>query len=126
MYDLWDVFQQAQIHKASSEAEAARRDARHADTRLHAEVLRLEARIDGLALICQALWEVLREKTQLRELDIEAKIREIDLRDGRKDGRMTGTPTTCAHCHRPTHTRQRVCMYCGKPIGRGLLFEKEP
>ena len=61
-YDLWDVFQQAQIQSASEAAEAAKRDAKHADARLHAEVLRLESKIDALALICQALFEILRDK----------------------------------------------------------------
>jgi hypothetical protein len=126
IYDMWDIYQQAQIEGASRDAEFARRDAEHTAARLHVEVLRLESKLDGLALICQALWELVREKTTLGDADIEAKIKEIDLRDGRKDGRIAGRPTKCANCNRPTHTRQRVCMYCGMPIGQGHIFGRKP
>jgi len=122
--DLWDLFQQAQIDSAAWKADAARRDAAQASDRLHSEALRLEAKIDALALICQALWELLRQETGLREAEIAKKIEEIDLRDGKKDGRITGRPLKCTKCGRPTHTRQRVCMYCGAPIADGHLVEK--
>ena len=122
--DIWDIFQQEGIQTAAANAEIARRDVRHTAARVHADVLRLDSKVDGLALICQALWEVVREKTDLREEDIERKIREIDLRDGRKDGRMMGRPIACPGCNRPTHTRQRVCMYCGSALRDGRLVEK--
>ena len=66
IYDLWDVFQHGKIAAASGAAEDAKRDARHADTRLHAEVLRLESKIDGLALICQALLRSCGTRAELR------------------------------------------------------------
>ena len=61
-------------------------------------------RSDGLALVCEALWEVVRDHGGITETDIHDKIKEIELRDGRRDGRMTG------------HTRMSVCMYCGTPF----------
>ena len=124
MIDIWDMFQQAQIDSATWKADSARRDATQASDRLHSEVLRLEAKIDGLALVCQALWELVRQETGLREGDIAKKIEEIDLRDGKKDGRITGRPLKCGKCGRPTHTRQRACMYCGETVGSGHIVEK--
>ncbi len=124
MIDIWDMFQQAQIDSASWKADSARRDASHASDRMHSEVLRLEAKIDGLALVCQALWEVVRQETKLNDADIAKKIEEIDLRDGKRDGRITGRPMKCTKCGRPTHTRQRACMYCGTPVDAGHLVEK--
>jgi hypothetical protein len=124
MYDLWDVYQQRQISDATSSAEDAKRDASHANERLRGEVLRLEAKIDGLALICQALTEILRDSGGVSEASIEAKMREIDDRDGRSDGRISGKPVECPRCNRPAHTRQRVCMYCSTPIESGMLVEK--
>lgn len=116
LFDLWDVFQHRQIQKADEKADVARLDAKQTKDRLHFETQRIEAKIDGLALICEALWETLRENTNLTDLDIQRKIEEIDLRDGRRDGRISGSPTVCKGCNRPAHTRQVTCMYCGEPL----------
>ena len=122
--DIWEIYQQGQLSDAAGNAEAAKRDAAQTSDRLHGEVRRLEAKIDGLALLCQALWEIIRDNTDFRDEQIEAKMKEIDLRDGRQDGRMVGHPTKCRKCGRPAHTRQRVCMYCGTAIHDGHLAEK--
>lgn len=124
IFDIWDVYQQGHIVRAAKMAEAAKRDSAHTDARLHNEVLRLESKIDGLALICQAVAEILRDHGGVSETDIVAKMKEIDDRDGRSDGRIVGKPTACPKCHRPAHTRQRVCMYCSTPIEEGMLVEK--
>lgn len=124
IYDLWDVYQQGVIGRASEIAESAKRDSKHTDARLHAEALRLDSKIDGLALICQALFEILRDKGGISQEEVEAKVAEIDLRDGRADGRIQGRPTKCPDCDRVAHTRQRVCMYCGAPILGGMLVER--
>ena len=124
IYDMWDVYQQGQISDAAHTAETAKQDASHTAARLHQEVLRLESKIDGLALICQALVEILRDSGGVSEASIESKIKEIDDRDGRSDGRIAGKPTECPRCHRPAHTRQRVCMYCSTPIEGGMLVER--
>lgn len=117
-YELFDVFQQGLIDDARYKAESAKRDSEQNSIRLHQEVQRLNAKIDGLALICEALWELLREQTSLSGELIHEKIREIDLRDGRRDGRMSGNPTTCSSCGRTSHTRNAFCMYCGTAIER--------
>ena len=124
IYDIWDVYQQGLIGDAARTAEAAKRDASHTDARLHLEVLRLESKIDGLALICQSLVEILRDSGGVSEASIEAKMKEIDERDGRSDGRIAGKPTECPSCHRPAHTRQSVCMYCSTLIQGGMLVER--
>lgn len=122
--DIWNVYQQGQIGSAAGTAETAKRDAAHTGARLHQEVLRLESKIDGLALICQALVEILRDRGGVAEADIEAEMREIDDRDGRADGKIGGKPTVCPRCRRPAHTRQRVCMYCSTPGRSGMLVER--
>src|SRR5688572_30166885 len=95
IHEPWDVYQQGQIANTTDVAQAAKRDAVHADVRLHHEVQRLESKIDGLALICQALVEILRDRGGVSEADIEAKMKEIDEHDGRSDGRIGGKPTQC-------------------------------
>jgi hypothetical protein len=122
--DLWDIFQQGQIEAARAAAGSARDTALNAQEKVQREIHRLESKIDGLALISQALWELIRQHTSLTDADIRAKVAEIDARDGRIDGRITGTPGSCAKCNRPTHSRQVSCMYCGEPIDKGHVFER--
>lgn len=121
---LWDLLQQGRIGQANTTAESAKQASANNAERLHSEVLRLEAKIDRLAIITQGLWELLSEKTGLTTEDIEARIAEIDIRDGRKDGKIMGKPTTCAKCARPTHTRLRSCPYCGTALDKGHIVEK--
>lgn len=121
---LWDLLQQGQIGQANATAESAKQDSASNAEKLHKEVLRLEAKMDRLAIITQGLWELLIEKTDLTEKDIEAKIAEIDIRDGRKDGKILGKPTTCPKCTRPTHSRLRSCPYCGTALDKGHIVEK--
>ena len=122
--DLWDVYQHGQIASATATADAARQSAEHTYERTLRESSRLEAKIDALALISQALWELVRERTHLTEQDIQEKVKEIDARDGRMDGRILGSPGSCSKCNRPTHTRQSACMYCGEKIPRDHVFER--
>ena len=44
--------------------------------------------IDTLALSCAAMWELLSEKLGVTEQELLAKIEEIDLRDGKLDGKI--------------------------------------
>lgn len=115
MYDLFDVFQQGMITNTQALAKSAQQDAAAASDRVHFEIQRLEAKIDGLALICEALWEMLKERSELTDEDIHNRIAEIDLRDGRRDGRISGRTVKCSKCERPGHTRLASCMYCGAP-----------
>ncbi len=85
---------------------AAARDARR-------EVRELEDRLDRLTLICQALWELLKERGELTEEDLAVKIREVDLRDGRADGKISKQIKRCGKCDRVMSPRHQKCMYCG-------------
>lgn len=123
IFDLWDIVQQIQINEANRTAGYAKDSSRSNSDRIHNEVQRLEAKIDTLAIISQAMWEILREKTGLTEKDIEAKIAEIDIRDGRQDGKITGKPTQCPACDRPTHTRLKACPYCGTALNKPHVVE---
>jgi len=78
----------------------------------------LSQRIARLTLINQALWELIRDRLQLTDTDLEHIMEEIDLRDGVKDGMITNTPLQCPKCGRISNSRHWKCLYCG------LEFEK--
>lgn len=92
--------------------------------RLQLELRRAHERTDRLALVCQALWELLRERAGLSENDLVQRIREIDLRDGVADGRITPVPVVCPACHRQSTSRREECLYCGTRLPGGSLLER--
>ena len=79
-------------------------------------VERLEHKINSLALACQALWELLKENTDLSEEVLAERMQQIDLRDGVADGKITHTVIECPKCGRKTTRRHAICMYCSESI----------
>jgi hypothetical protein len=104
-----DLHQYGRIAQAQNDADRARNKAEQFALRLD----ELERRNDRIALACQALWEILRERTGLQDEDVFAKMAEIDLRDGKADGRVGAQVMTCTHCRRPVNSARPVCIYCG-------------
>ena len=75
----------------------------------------LDERIDKLALVNMAMWQLIQEKTSLTELDLLEKVQEMDLKDGVPDGKVTRTVRRCRKCNRVMHNRHNHCLYCGAP-----------
>lgn len=117
MFDLWDVYQHHQIKEAQQATRELRNQQRAERDGQSRDLLRLEAKIDGLALVTQALAELLHAQGVSPDA-IAAKVREIDLRDGQLDGRMTPKAVACTGCGRTVHPRQHACMYCGTVAAR--------
>ena len=77
----------------------------------------LEHRVDKLELICESLWEILKEGKNLTETDLIERMSQVDLRDGNYDGKNK-KPTTveCSSCGRMISKHHKKCVYCGKII----------
>jgi hypothetical protein len=88
------------------------------DPMLRTEIKDLTEQVERLALLNQALWELLVERAGLTNADLERKAAEIDLRDGNPDGKMTSRAVRCPRCNRVCNSRHSKCLYCGQ------LFEK--
>jgi hypothetical protein len=119
--DDWflDIAQTRAIADAQGTAASARSQAENLALRVSA----LEARANRTGLICQALWEIIRERTQLTDADIYARIQEIDLRDGTSDGRIRYAIGDCPNCHRPRSRKHSHCLYCGAALASENLVE---
>ncbi len=81
------------------------------------EIQELREQVSRLALLNQAMWELVRERLQVTDADLEKAAQEVDLRDGVQDGRMSAHPLQCPRCKRVSNSRHKKCLYCG------LLFE---
>lgn len=116
---LWEVYQQTKIAGAERAAERAQSKAdRYAD-----DIASIKRHVDRLSLACQAMWELLRDHSDLSEEHIEAKILEIDARDGKIDGKIGTQLVDCPNCGRPTNSRRASCVICGAPFKREHQFE---
>ncbi len=116
---LWEAYQQTKIAGAERTAERAMSKAdRYAD-----DIAGLQRHVERLSLACQAMWELLRDSSGLTEADIEAKILEIDARDGRVDGKIATQVLDCPSCGKATNSRRSCCVICGAPLRRQHQFE---
>ena len=116
---LWNIGQQRQISNLRGDVEQASRDARWA----RSENLDLEASLERLALTCRAMWELVSEQLSISEEDLVGRVKEIDLRDGRLDGRMSSSPKPCPGCARVNGAHRARCLYCGVALDSPPAFE---
>lgn len=101
--------------QAASDASAARTDARGArlDVRMVADQL------DRTLLACEAMWTILRDKMGVTDEELLERINELDLSDGKLDGKVTRAgAVTCENCKRSVSKRFVRCMYCGHELQR--------
>ena len=116
--DLYDMRQNSRISEVQTRARESSAKAGNA-----LELSRtLQRRVDKLALICEAMWEMIRERTDLTEDDLAAKVEEIDLRDGKLDGKVEAKPIPCPKCNRRSPSRFERCLYCGQPMEPDSIF----
>lgn len=111
LYDLWQDYRSRDIEHAANRAERA---ASSLEQRLTGEV-------DSLRLACAAMWEILEERLGVTPKELAERMTQIDLRDGRLDGRMSTQAVACATCGRRMSARRAHCLFCG-----GTALEKQP
>jgi hypothetical protein len=117
---LWIASQEGRIREAASNADSARSSIE----RTRDESVETRRLIEGLRLTCQALWEIVRSQHGLTDDVILKKIEEIDLRDGKLDGKMTAS-VPCPECNHEVRANRRNCLYCGTPIASPHIFQRE-
>ena len=116
---IWRAYQQGQIAEAKTDAIEAKQQAAQYSDRVRA----LEAQVAHMALACQAMWELLRERTGISESELLTRMNQVDLRDGSQDGRMTPMLIHCPTCGKPANSKTAKCMYCGAEIPKSHVFQ---
>ncbi len=110
---FWEMYQQSRINSSSRDADRAIRTAKKTEERSAAIHQQLESKIESLALTCQALLEILEQRDRITQEQLAEKMEEIDLRDGKRDGRMSPPNKVCSQCGRRTSKTRNRCLYCG-------------
>ena len=82
--------------------------------RLSSDVSDLRNQLARAALLNQALWELLQQHVGLTEAQLLEKVAEVDLRDGKQDGKLTERAVRCPQCQRVCNSRHAKCIYCGQ------------
>lgn len=116
---LWDFIQQGQIGRvawAAQDANATAKDSLAEARLLKVHLQTLEQTVERTALAAMAIAEILRDRLGITEAELETKIQEIDLRDGRLDGKLRTQIQACQHCQRPNAAHRRACLYCGQQL----------
>ena len=109
---LWDLYQQyriAQLDEQLDRIEGAPRT----DGLARDAVVRLEEKLDRLALITRAMFELMQEAGGLSDERLTQKVLEIDLRDGQQDNRMSPRPKRCPKCDAMISPKVARCVFCG-------------
>lgn len=83
-----------------------------------AEVEELKADVERLLMITEALWLLLKEQHGYDDQELVRRIVQINMRDGRLNGRVETNPPPqpCPKCGRTLAKRRPRCMYCAEPI----------
>jgi hypothetical protein len=73
-------------------------------------------------MICEAMWTIVKRGVGSDDDELLSLIEQIDLRDGRLDGRSRSTASACAECGKVVSVRTGVCLYCGKVQSQKTVF----
>jgi len=103
---------------ARASARSASADARNAKS----QILFLESEIERLLMITEALWSFLRDQHDFDDDELVRRVADIDLRDGRLDGRVAKSePVECQNCGRKLGRRRATCFYCGSAVASDMF-----
>ncbi|MDA7506445.1 hypothetical protein N9920_02435 [Akkermansiaceae bacterium] len=121
MIDFWHVDQSDEIDKARHEASRAKDSADQAKS----DLIGMQRQLDHLTLLCQSMWEVIQEETEITEARFRAKIADVDTRDGKADGKISPQVFACPSCGANCNSARQRCTMCGADISghKPHLFE---
>lgn len=121
---LWNATQQMQLEEAKQAAEDTKFEAQlAAQDAVELTYLPYVKQLDKLGLVCQAMWTLIQEKTDLTERDLLARVTELDLKDGVHDGKYTKPPIDCPKCQSKMSRKFNRCLFCGQECVDGSAFD---
>jgi hypothetical protein len=121
---LWDVVQQTQIKNLKESIDDVKFEAQEKAHEVVEQGFASQIkRIDKLNLICQAIWTLIKERTDLTDKDLLKMVTELDLKDGVLDGKYTKPPVDCPKCGAKMCRKFNRCLFCGEEYSEGSAFD---
>ena len=115
MSAFWSLYSIHRFQSIAADASSARTDARGA----RMDAREVSEQLDRTLMACEAMWSILRDKLGVTDEDLIARVNELDLSDGKLDGKVRrATSVQCSHCNRTVSKRFAKCTYCGAEIER--------
>jgi ethanolamine ammonia-lyase large subunit len=106
----WEIYQFNKIIDVQKTANEAKYDAGIAKSIAEA----FQHRIDKMAIIMHSMWSLIEENTNLTEEDLRKRVIEIDMTDGKLDGKVRKKPIKCKKCGSGISYKFKKCMICGE------------
>lgn len=88
-------------------------DKRKAERSLQMLKLDIDEKIDRLALICQAMWELTIENSNISQQDLLNKTRKLGLFTISFSRELENIPKKCVKCGKTVSPKYKKCIYCG-------------
>jgi hypothetical protein len=107
----WDIYQHMQIRGVRMQVLSSEADRVRQDHRVGGEVEELNARVDRLALLVQAFWQVARELDGFSEERLVAELEALVNARAEPE-----EPLTCAECSSKVAAGLDRCTYCGAAV----------
>ena len=95
-----------------TEAAAAAERANSKGQRLEIEFSSLKKQHQQLRLMCQALWELLRERAKFEDVALTSKM--YDIQERQKSAQKQ--QIACEGCGRDNAANRQKCLYCGAEL----------
>ncbi len=81
------------------------------------EIKYLNQKVERLMMITEALWIILKETNNFTDEILKKKINEVDMKDGKLDGKVTPEPPgECSNCGKVLQKNKKYCIYCGDEV----------
>ncbi len=81
----------------------------------------LEANLAKTLMVCETLWELLRDEHGWTDKTLHKKLYEVDMRDGVLDGKNQRKAVECPDCGHTVSARHPACIYCGRVIDTSVF-----
>ncbi|MBF0197936.1 MAG: hypothetical protein HQL32_09505 [Planctomycetes bacterium] len=112
---MFELLIDADQYRGIANAKASANNAHSKASKAESEVHFLQWKVERLTMVTEALWEIIKKSHKITDQDLQKYINQVDLKDGKLDGKVAKTPPVkCSRCKKTVQRGKTVCMYCGE------------